>query len=258
MIVTWLGILAGFGFILLGNHLEGGHIDSLIQVTAAMIVFGGTLGSALVNSTQAEVIGAMKLLKKAFLAADPKFDGLVKQLVELANVARKDGILALDSRMGEVKNEFLSSNLRKVIDGYDPKLLVQIMEDSMHHHEDEGNAAAKILTDTGAFSPTIGILGAVLGLIHVMSNLSDPSKLGAGIAVAFVATVYGVGAANLVLIPLGAKCKKIVKLEGIGNQLIFTAVMGIQNGLNPRVIEEQLNTISGAHHGSGDAQKKAA
>lgn len=261
MIANWIGLIAGIGAILLGNFLEGGHISSLIQPTAALIVGGGTLGATMLASTMEEFVAALGILGKIFLGGTPNYEGLAKEIIALAASARKDGILSLENQVSKIKNPFLSKNLRSIIDGYDPNVLKSIMEDQMHHVEEEKNAVAKVYETAGGFSPTVGIIGAVMGLIHVMSNLSDSSKLGAGIAVAFVATVYGVGAANLVLIPLGNKLKKMVKQEIKEMEIIYLGLCGIQEGLNPRVIEDRLMNLVGGHHkggGEGDAHKKAA
>lgn len=201
-----------------------------------------------------------------FFAKPPDPAPIIKQIVSLAVVARREGILALERMLPDIKNHFLSSSLRHLIDGYDPNVLREMMEDRMMKAEEEKMAIAKVWETAGGFSPTIGIIGAVLGLIHVMANLSDSSKLGGGIAVAFVATVYGVGAANLVLLPMGNKLKKIGKEEIVEYELIYTGVMGIQAGLNPRVIEERLANIVGeepvaesqAGGGAQSAEKKAA
>lgn len=260
MVINWLGVILGFGAILLGNALEGGHIGSLIQPTAALIVGGGTLGATLLSSTAAEFSAALRACMSAFLGKDPDYKALVKEIAGLAAAARKDGILSLEGAIGKIKNPFLSKNLRSIIDGYDPAVLKAIMEDSISHAEHEKAAVAKVWETAGGFSPTVGIIGAVMGLIHVMSNLSDSSKLGSGIAVAFVATVYGVGAANLFLIPLGGKLKKMAKSEMMEMEIIYLGLCGIQEGLNPRVIEDRLTNMIGDHgkEGHGAEAKKAA
>ncbi len=258
MIVNWAGIIIGFGSIFLGNYLEGGHIESLIQPTAALIVFGGTLGACLVASTKEEFMGAITKGISSFTAGDPNHKALVKEIVDMATVARKDGLLALEGSVGKIKNKFLAKNMRSVIDGYDANVLKEIMEDEMHHTEDMKNMVGKVWETAGGFSPTVGILGAVLGLIHVMNNLSDSSKLGSGIAVAFVATVYGVGSANLVFIPLGNKIKKDAKKEMLEMQIVFLGVTGIQEGLNPRIIQDRLTNLVGDHGGHDKDHKKAA
>lgn len=176
----------------------------------------------------------------------------------MANVARKEGILALEKSMGNIKNPFFASNLQKVVDGYDPNVLREMMEEKIFKTEQNNNSIGKVWETAGGFAPTVGIIGAVLGLIHVMGNLSDSSKLGSGIAVAFVATVYGVGSANLIFIPLGNKLKKMGMGEVHEMEIIMTGILGIQAGLNPRVIEDKMNNLAGDHGHAGEGEKKAA
>jgi len=260
MIIAWIGALVGIGSILLGNALEGGHLSSLIQPTAAMIVFGGTLGATMLSSTMPEFVGAIRGLTKVFLGGKHDFGALVKEIVGIASTARKEGILSLEKSVGNLKNPFFSGNLRHIIDGYDPNVLKEIMEDTISHTEEEKLAIAKVWETAGGYAPTVGILGAVLGLIHVMANLSDSSKLGAGIAVAFVATVYGVGSANLLMLPIANKLKKIAKAEMKEMELIYLGLLGIQTGLNPRIIEDRLNNSLGheAHPAGGEPERRAA
>ena len=258
MIINWVGLIVGIGAILLGNLLEGGHLSSLIQPTAALIVFGGTLGATLLSSTMGEFTAAISGIGKVFLANEPDFKPLVAQIAGIAASARKDGLLSLEKSIKDIKNPFFAQHLRQIVDGYDPAVLKEIMEDEIGHLEDEKLQVAKVYETAGGFSPTVGIIGAVLGLIHVMANLSDSSKLGAGIAVAFVATVYGVGSANLVFLPVANKLKKIGKWDVQEMEIIFQGLVGIQNGLNPRVIEERLKTMIGDHHAAGGEEKKAA
>ncbi len=254
MMINWMGILLGFGGVIGGQLLEGGHLEQLIQPTAAMIVAGGTMGATLISSTMAEFMGAVFGVLKIFMGGgEGNLKKQIQEFVAAAQVARKEGILALEKVGRATKNKFFAEHLRHVIDGYDPKVVVEMMEEAIHHAETEKMAIAKVFETAGGFSPTIGIIGAVLGLIHVMSNLSDSSKLGSGIAVAFVATVYGVGAANLLLLPMGNKYKKIAKAEVETLSLTFTAIQGIQAGLNPRIIEEQLYNVVGMHASSGAA-----
>lgn len=260
MIVSLLGVILGIGLVLVGQVLEGGHIDSLIQPTAALIVFGGTFGATLLSSTGAEFSGAIKGLSKVFFSNPHDFNPLIKEIINIATIARKDGILGLDAQVKNIKNPFFAKYLRYVVDGYDPQVLKDMMEERIQKEEEERAGVAKVWETAGGFAPTVGIIGAVLGLIHVMSNLSDSSKLGAGIAVAFVATVYGVGSANLVMLPVANKLKKIGKHEMEEMELVYYGLVGIQSGLNPRVIEEKLNNLAGGHGGGkgGEAEKKAA
>lgn len=256
MIVSIIGFVLGMFAVIGGAVLEGLHLSALTQPTAAIIVFGGTLGATMLACTTEEFTGALKLTPRIFTANAPDYSALVKEIVDLANVARKDGLLALEKSVATIKNQFFAENLRKIVDGYDPVILKEMMEEKIFKTEEHANAVGKVFETGGGFSPTVGIIGAVLGLIHVMGNLSDSSKLGSGIAVAFVATVYGVGIANLVLIPMGNKAKKIGKYQCEEMEIICTGLLAIQAGLNPRLIEDRLNNLLHDHgkHGKGHSE----
>jgi len=262
MINSWMGIILGIGGIILGQLLEGGEMKQLLQPTAALIVFGGTLGATMLSTSMGDFSMAIRYLPKVFLGGNHDLTPMVKEIVSIATVARREGILALERFVNEIKNPFFSNNLRHIIDGYDATVMEHMMEERIAKEEEQRAGIAKVWETAGGFSPTIGIIGAVLGLIHVMANLSDSSKLGSGIAVAFVATVYGVGAANLFLLPVGNKLKKIGKEEMVEMELIYTGLVGMQNGLNPRVIEDRLMNLLGQYSTGGPeggaAEKKAA
>lgn len=259
-VTTLGGIVLAIGCILAGQALEGGHVGSILQATAAMIVFGGTIGATLVAFPGNELKRAVKLAKAAFGSKNNDSEALVTQLVEFAGIARRDGVLALESKLGAVEDPYLKRALQFVVDGVDAGVARDALETERDHEFEEGAAGAKVWESAGAFAPTIGILGAVLGLIHVMENLSDPSKLGGGIATAFVATVYGVGSANIIFLPMGSKLKRKLTADKERKTLIAEGVLAIQEGLNPRVLEEKLRAYAGhggtAHGAAGE--KKAA
>jgi chemotaxis protein MotA len=252
------GVLVAVGFILLGQKLEGGHASSLVQPTAALIVFGGTIGAVMVAFPMSELAHGLKLAKLAF--TNPKHDlgAVAKQIVELATIARKDGVLALEARLAEVDDPFMKKALSYVVDGVDAQVTRDSLETAIDAEFHEVTNAAKVWESAGGFAPTIGILGAVLGLIHVMENLSDPSKLGGGIAVAFVATVYAVGTANILFLPMANKIKRRLVLAKERKVLIVEGVLAIQEGLNPRVLEEKLRAYTGEHAPPAAEAKKAA
>ena len=239
-ILTVLGLLLGFGAILGGQVLEGGSMHSIMQFTAAFIVVGGTVGAVMINYSLPTFILAMKNAKMAILnhKADPH--AMIKKISELSGVARKDGLLALEASIKTIDDEFLRKGLQLVVDGTEPKLTREILEIDISYSEEYQNLAAKVFESAGGYAPTIGILGAVLGLIHVMENLADPSKLGSGIAVAFVATVYGVGMANLVMLPIAGKMKAKVREETILKEMIVEGLISLSEGENPRRVEEKL------------------
>lgn len=256
-ITTIGGILVGFGLILLGQALEGGHIGSILQGTAALIVFGGTVGATMVSFPKKDFVRGLKLVKLAF--SEPKHDlaGLASQLVDYATVARRDGVLALEGKLKEVEDPFLRRALQFVVDGVDATVTRSTLEAAIDADYEENAMGAKVWESMGGYAPTIGIIGAVLGLIHVMENLSDPSKLGGGIAVAFVATVYGVSAANILFLPFATKIKRKLGLERDRKVLICEGVLSIQEGINPRVLEERLRAFTGQEAAAEPAAKAA-
>jgi chemotaxis protein MotA len=238
---TLLGLILGIGGILLGQVLEGGHVGSIVQFTAAVIVFGGTIGAVMVGIPMEDLKTSVKLLRFAF--SNPKGDDsdkIIKELLEAAQIARKESILSLEKKLNQFTNPYMQTIFRFVIDGVDSNTIREIFENEIFLEEEHLMAGAKAYSDAGGYAPTIGIIGAVLGLIHVMENLSDTSKLGAGIAVAFVATVYGVGSANLIFLPLGNKIKRKIKIQAQMKEMILTGALGIVSGLNPFIIEEKL------------------
>jgi len=250
------GLLVAVLAIIGGQALEGGHVGSLLQLTAFMIVIGGTIGAVMVAFPKADFLRGLKLAKTVFKEEKVDIDGLVKELVDMASVARRDGVLALEGRLGSIKDPFLKRAVGFVVDGVDATVARSALEGQIDAEFEENTMGAKVFESAGGFAPTVGILGAVLGLIHVMENLSNPDAIGPGIAVAFVATVYGVGSANLVFLPMANKIKRRVGLERERKTLIAEGVLAIQEGLNPRVLEEKLRALTG--HAAPAAPAKAA
>ncbi len=239
-ILTIIGTIVGFGAILGGQVLEGGSMGSIMQFTAAIIVFGGTLGAVLVNYPMHTVTLAIKNLRLVIFSNEGDPYTTIKLLSDLAAVARKDGLLALETSIKRVQDPFLRKGLQLVVDGTEPKLTREILEIEIAHDEEHNLTSAKVFESAGGYAPTIGILGAVLGLIHVMENLADPQKLGAGIAVAFVATVYGVGSANLLYLPLAGKMKIKIREQVIRQEMMVEGLIALSEGENPRRVEEKL------------------
>lgn len=238
---TLLGLVLGIGGIIIGNMIEGGHIASLAQGAAAVIVLSGTFGAVLVSSRIQDVKLAWKIAKHAFYKTSNKeIENVAKELLECSRLARRESILAIEGRLNQMKDEYMQNVMKGVIDGIDPMILRQLFEKQIEFDEEGLHSAAKVWTDAGGYAPTIGIIGAVLGLIHVMGNLTDTSKLGGGIAVAFVATVYGVGLANLILLPMGSKLKKWAATQTLEKEMILEGALCIQSGLAPALTEQRL------------------
>lgn len=257
-ITTIAGLVVGVGCILLGQLLEGGHVGSIMQATAAIIVIGGTFGAVMVSFPKKDFVRGMKMLKLAFTDKKEDMSAVTKQIVDLASIARRDGVLALEGKLGEVEDKFLKKALTYVVDGVDASVTRSSLEAAIEAEHQENTTGAKVWEAAGGYSPTIGIIGAVLGLIHVMENLSDPSKLGGGIAVAFVATVYGVASANLLYLPAANKLKRKFAIAMERKIVITEGVLAIQEGLNPRVLEEKLRALTGEEAPPKQAEKKAA
>jgi len=239
-ITTIIGIVIGIGGILLGQLLEGGNLAQLMQITAGFIVFGGTIGAIVASFPQEALINALKYLKIAFFNDSRNPQDTISQLVGLAQKARKEGVIALEKDARETNDIILKMGLEGISDGVDPSMVRDMLETKLSMMQEEVKGASKVWEAAGGFSPTIGIIGAVLGLIQVMQNLSDPSKLGAGIAVAFVATVYGVGFANLIAFPFSTKIKLKAEKDTLIKTITIEGILAIQAGESPALIERKL------------------
>ena len=242
-ISSLIGAIIGVVSILIGQALEGGNIGQLLQITAALIVFGGTIGGVVLSFSKEDLIGAIIALKDVFLDKKVDFDETIAEIIRYAVKGRKEGVIALEKDAKYASDPLLMLGLQAVSDGTDPTLVRQMLETQMTLEETQVAARAKVWESAGGYSPTIGIIGAVLGLIQVMQNLSDPSKLGAGIAVAFVASVYGVGAANLFYIPFGSKIKTKFRKELLKKEMITEGILAIQAGESPALIERKLQSF---------------
>lgn len=246
-IATILGIVIALAAILGGQALEGGHAGSIMQLTAFIIVLGGTFGAVCVQNPMPVVIRAMGALSLALSNPHHDVKATITSLLDLANISRKQGLLALEAKLKDIPDPFFRKGVQLIVDGTDPKVVHEILEIEVEHHEEEGIVAAKVWEAAGGYAPTIGILGAVLGLIHVMENLADPSKLGGGIAVAFVATIYGVGAANLFFLPIANKIKLKLKEESASRNMLIMGLVGLAHGENPRLLQEKLESFLPVH-----------
>jgi len=238
--ISIVGLLLGIAAILGGQVLEGGHIASLVQPTAFLIVMGGTMGAVMLQSPLPVFVKGLKMVKWVFVPPAFRPDELIASVGRWSHVARKEGLLALEAQIQSVPDLFMRKGLQLLVDGAEPNRLREVLEVEIDAYEEQMKMSAKIWEAAGGYSPTVGILGAVMGLIHVMENLSDPSKLGAGIAVAFVATIYGVGAANLFFLPVAKKLlANIARLVAI-REMFVDGLVGIANGDNPRIIESRM------------------
>ena len=240
-IISILGILVALGSILGGQALEGGHIGSLLQVTAFLIVMGGTIGAVMLQTPKKAFLHGLKLAKWVFMPPHADAKALIDQTLAWSNTARKSGLLALEAEIEQIQDVYHRKALQMLVDGAEPEALRDVLSLENDAFDHFNKQSAKIWEAAGGYAPTLGILGAVMGLIHVMENLSDPSKLGGGIAVAFVATIYGVGAANLFFLPIANKIKAQIEHQIMLRELLLEGLVCIANGENPRMIESKLN-----------------
>jgi chemotaxis protein MotA len=229
--------LAGIG---LGLVLDGGKIAQVIQPTAAMIVLGGTIGAVLVQFPLPIVMQAVAQLKDVFLSKKSESDALVQNLLRYALKARKEGILSLDAELAKIQDPFLKESLMLAIDGVKAHELRKMMELQLDYRGEKDENVAKVFESAGGFAPTIGIIGAVLGLIQVMQHLQDINEVGKGIAVAFVATIYGVASANLFFLPCAGKLRIKTRERQVVQEMTLEAILSIVEGVNPRALEMQL------------------
>lgn len=240
--LTILGLLVGILGILLGQILDGSHLGILFQTTAFLIVFGGTLGAVMVQSSQKVFMNAVKMARWTLYPPSLPDRELIKQLFELGMLARRDGVLPLETKIPDIVDPFLAKGVHLVVDGYTAAEIREVLEIDIESWEQLHWQSARVWEAAAGYSPTIGIIGAVLGLMHVMQNLAEPSKLGAGIAVAFVATIYGVAFANLLFLPVANKLKAIIQLQTHRYNLIVDGLGAIANGENPRLTELRLES----------------
>lgn len=255
-VLSLLGLPLGLGMIVVGHVLEDGHVGSLLQGAAALIVFGGTLGAVCLSFSMRDMREAWRSLRFVFVDDLPPASHVLDAIGRLASKARKDGILSLEDEIEGLPDPFMRRGLRLAVDGTTPTTLRNMLEAENDSREEQEQAPARVYEAAGGYAPTVGILGAVLGLIHVMENLSDPSRLGSGIAVAFVATVYGVGSANLVLLPISAKLRARSTRRARRREVILEGVLAIQEGQNPRLIDQKLRGLLAAEEPSRPAAQR--
>ena len=237
---SFTGIVLAIGGILAGLLLEGGNLRQILQPTAAMIVFGGTLGAVMLQFPLPVVWQAIRRLRSVFLDSGNDPEATIRRLVKFAQKARREGIVSLDSDLPEIEDPFLRKSLTLAVDGTEPDELRKIMELELANQAEYEEQVPQVFESAGGFAPTVGIIGAVLGLIQVMQHLDKIDEVGRGIAVAFVATIYGVGSANLIYLPVSGKMKLRIRQEQITREMTLEGVASILEGMNPHMLETKL------------------
>ena len=235
-----LGLTLGFGAILAGQVLEGGHLDTIMNSVALLIVLGGTVGAVMLQTPLNTFIQSLKMLVWVIKPPQSSAAKTLDKILEWNQIARKEGLIVLESIAMDEEDVFIQKGLQLISDGAEPEVIREVLETDLDIQEANAIQAAKVFEAMGGYSPTIGIIGAVLGLIHVMGNLADPASLGSGIAVAFIATIYGVGLANLLFLPIGNKLKTLVGRVSTNQMMLIEGLVGVANGDNPRNIESRL------------------
>lgn len=244
-VLSLIGIIMAFVAIIGGNYLEGGHLGALANGPAALIVLGGTVGAALLQSPMSAFKRAMQTV--VWILFPPRIDmtGGIDRVVNWSLTARKEGLLGLEGMADTEPDSYSRKGLQLLVDGVEPETIRSVLEVDYMTQESRDIEAAKVFESMGGYAPTIGIIGAVMGLIHVMGNLADPGQLGSGIAVAFVATIYGVASANLVLLPIASKLKAIAMCQSLYREMLLEGILSIAEGENPRSIELKLQGFTG-------------
>ena len=244
-VLSLIGIIMAFVAIIGGNYLEGGHLGALVNGPAALIVVGGTVGAALLQSPVSAFKRAMQTL--VWIIFPPRIDmaGGIDRVVNWSLTARKEGLLGLEGVADTEPDSYSRKGLQLLVDGAEPEAIRSVLEVDYMTRESRDIEAAKVFESMGGYAPTIGIIGAVMGLIHVMGNLADPAQLGSGIAVAFVATIYGVASANLLLLPIASKLKAIALRQSLYREMMLEGILSIAEGENPRSIELKLQGFVG-------------
>lgn len=240
-IVSLIGLVIGLGSLIVGFVLEGGHVGALLQPTAAIIVLGGTLGATILSFDASVIFKIPKLIGMVFFHKKENREEVMDILLGLSQIARKEGLLALESAIQKSEaDDFIKSGLRLVVDGVDPEGLQHTLETRIQNMEERHEKGISVFEQMGGYSPTMGVVGTVMGMVHVLGNMSDAAGLGAQVGVAFIATLYGVGTANVLWLPIASKLKQINNEEVLTKYMMLEGVMMIQNGSNPTYMKEQL------------------
>lgn len=255
---TVIGVIAGFGALLLGYILEGGSVGALGQLSAAIIVFGGTAGAVITSFPLADLKKFPKWIKTAFTSKPYGTAEAYETLVRFAEKARREGLLSLEQELETITDRFTRQGMQLVIDGTDPEITREILESNIAVLEKRHHVGIAVFEAAGGFAPTMGIIGTVMGLVKVLGNLSDPSALSESIASAFIATLYGVSSANLLWLPIASKLKMKDKAEVSAMEMVLDGILSIQAGENPSILKEKLKTHIGSMLPSEDSAEGAA
>lgn len=241
-VTTLLGIIAGIG--LVGTAIQmGGSVRSFIDVPSVMITIGGTIAATLINFRVDDIKNVLRVTRIAFTQEPPQLTSTISQLISLAEVARREGLLALDNSLSKLKDDFLRHGLQLVVDGVDPAVIREILETDLQGIEDRHRMGRKLFDQMALFAPAFGMIGTLIGLIQMLRNINNPSAIGPGMAVALVTTFYGAVLAYLVFIPISGKLGVRAQEEALQKEILIEGILAIQSGDNPRIVEEKLRAF---------------
>jgi chemotaxis protein MotA len=242
-IATVGGLLLAWSALFISVFMEGGNIGMFLNIPALILILGGSLGATVISFSMDTIKGLVPVLKNAFFAKKIDTAEVIRTLVGLAEKARREGLLSLESEVENIDDPFLRKGIQLVADAFDMELTKSILETELSYIEERHKIGESVFTTLGGFSPTLGIIGTVLGLVHALSKLEDPSTMGAAIASAFLATFYGISFANLIFLPIGNKLKARNQEEILMREAMIEGILSIQAGDNPRIIEEKLKVF---------------
>lgn len=239
-IATVIGLLLAWGALIVALFMEGGKLIDLANPSAFVIVVGGTLGATIIAFSMKQIMGVPQIIRNAFFAKDADLTQIIRAMVEFARKARKEGILVLEEEAKTLDDKFLQMGVQLVVDGTPSEMVQEILETEVVSLQERHKVGESIFTTMGGFAPTLGIIGTVMGLIHMLASLDEPGKMGSAIAAAFVATLYGVALANLVFLPIGAKLKARTAEEIVAYDMMIEGILSIQAGDSPRMVEAKM------------------
>jgi chemotaxis protein MotA len=241
-LATLFGIVGGFGLVIIAMSMGGG-LGWFINAPSMMIVLGGTLGAVLINYPVSDILKVIKVAKNVFFKVDVKAEKFIEMLVDMSKVSRREGILALEKMLKDIKDPFFVKGVTLMIDGVEPVTLSELLNTELEYIEERHRLGAEIFMTMGNFAPAMGMMGTLIGLVKMLMQMDDPSSIGPAMAVALITTFYGVILANLVFLPIAGKLKTRSTQELAVKQLIMSGILSVQSGDNPRILEQKLHSF---------------
>lgn len=239
---TLLGIVSGFGLVIIAMSLGGGF-GAFVNAPSLMIVCGGTMGATLINYPISDILRVIKVAKNAFFSEKIKTKKIIETLIEMSKISRRDGILGLEKTLKDIKDPFFVKGMTLMIDGIEPTKLSELLDTEVEYIEERHRLGAEIFMTMGNFAPAMGMVGTLIGLVKMLMDMSDPSSIGPSMAVALLTTFYGVILANLVFLPISGKLKTRSAQELATKQLVMSGILSVQSGDNPRMLEQKLHSF---------------